>query len=82
MKVFKAGSLEWSLWMVNLEIGHSMFLCWEDKLKNARERMADWFVLGFAIAIIPLYIFGIIGKTMVIRIVHKTREMHTTKIIF
>ena len=40
--------------------------------------MADWFVLGFAIAIIPLYIFGIIGNTMVIRIVPKTREMHTT----
>ena len=40
--------------------------------------MADWFLLGFAIARIPLYIFGIIGNTMVIRIVHKTREMHTT----
>ena len=40
--------------------------------------MADLFVLGFAIAIIPLYIFGLIGNTMVIRIVHKTREMHTT----
>ena len=32
--------------------------------------------LGFAI--IPFYIFGLIGNTMVIRIVHKTREMHTT----
>ncbi|XP_074607634.1 rhodopsin, GQ-coupled-like [Acropora palmata] len=42
------------------------------------ERMADLFVLGFAIAIIPLYIFGLIGNAMVIRIVHKTREMHTT----
>ena len=40
--------------------------------------MADWFVLGFAIASIPLYIFGLIGNTMVIRIVHKTREMQTT----
>ncbi|KAK2559879.1 Growth hormone secretagogue receptor type 1 [Acropora cervicornis] len=40
--------------------------------------MADWFLLGFAIASIPLYIFGIIGNAMVIRIVHKTREMHTT----
>ncbi|XP_044181337.1 substance-P receptor-like [Acropora millepora] len=40
--------------------------------------MAHWFLLGFAIASIPLYIFGIIGNTMVIRIVHKTREMHTT----
>ena len=40
--------------------------------------MADWFLLGFAIARIQLYIFGIIGNTMVIRIVHKTREMHTT----
>ncbi|XP_044169690.1 nociceptin receptor-like [Acropora millepora] len=40
--------------------------------------MTDWFVLGFAIASIPLYIFGLIGNTMVIRIVHKTREMHTT----
>ena len=39
--------------------------------------MADWFLLGFAIAIIPLYIFGLIGNTMVIRIVYKTREMHT-----
>ena len=40
--------------------------------------MADWFVLGFAIASFPLCIFGLIGNTMVIRIVHKTREMHTT----
>ena len=40
--------------------------------------MADLFVLGFALASIPLYIFGVIGNSMVIRIVHKTREMHTT----
>ena len=40
--------------------------------------MADLFVLGFAIAIIALYIFGLIGNAMVIRIVYKTREMHTT----
>ena len=40
--------------------------------------MADWFLQGFAIAIIPLYIFGLIGNAMVIRIVYKTREMHTT----
>ena len=40
--------------------------------------MTDWFVQGFAIASFPLYIFGLIGNTMVIRIVHKTREMHTT----
>ena len=40
--------------------------------------MADLFVLGFAIAIIPLYIFGLVGNIMVIRIVHKTREMHST----
>ncbi|XP_074608308.1 growth hormone secretagogue receptor type 1-like [Acropora palmata] len=40
--------------------------------------MADWFLLGFAIAIIPLYIFGLTGNILVIRIVHKTREMHTT----
>ena len=40
--------------------------------------MADLFVLGFAIPIIPLYVFGLVGNTMVIRIVHKTREMHTT----
>ena len=52
--------------MVNLEIGHSMFLCREDTLKDTRERMADWFLLGFEIASIPLYIFGIIGNTMVI----------------
>ena len=39
--------------------------------------MADWFLLGFAIAIIPLYIFGLTGNILVIRIVHKTREMHT-----
>ena len=50
---------------------------WEDKLKDARERMANWFLLGFAIAIIPLYIFGLTGNILVIRIVHKTREMHT-----
>ena len=42
--------------------------------------MADSYDLemGLAVAIIPLYIFGLIGNTMVIRIVHKTREMHTT----
>ena len=40
--------------------------------------MPDWFLLGFAIASIPLYIFGLVANTMVIRIVHKTREMHTT----
>ena len=40
--------------------------------------MVDFFVLGFALASIPFYIFGLIGNTMVIRIVHKTREMHTT----
>ncbi|XP_029212478.1 nociceptin receptor-like [Acropora muricata] len=39
--------------------------------------MANWFLLGFAIAIIPLYIFGLTGNILVIRIVHKTREMHT-----
>ena len=36
------------------------------------------FVLAFALASIPFYIFGLIGNTMVIRIVNKTREMHTT----
>ena len=36
------------------------------------------YVLGFALASTPLCIFGLIGNTMVIRIVHKTREMHTT----
>ena len=40
--------------------------------------MADWFLPGFAIACIPLYIVGLIGNAIVIRIVHKTREMHTT----
>jgi len=40
--------------------------------------MADLYVLGFALVSIPLCIFGLIGNTMVIRIVHKTREMHTT----
>ena len=40
--------------------------------------MADLYVLAFALASIPLYIFGLIGNTLVIRIVHKTREMHTT----
>ena len=40
--------------------------------------MADLYALSFALASIPLCIFGIIGNTMVIRIVHKTREMHTT----
>ena len=40
--------------------------------------MTDLFVLGFALASIPLCILGLIGNTMVIRIVHKTREMHTT----
>ena len=40
--------------------------------------MADLFVLGFALASVPLYIFGLIGNSMVIRIVYKTRQMHTT----
>ena len=40
--------------------------------------MADLYVLGFALVSIPLCIFGLIGNTMVIRIKHKTREMHTT----
>ena len=40
--------------------------------------MADLLVPGFALASIPFYIFGLIGNTMVIRIVHKIREMHTT----
>ena len=40
--------------------------------------MADWFLLGFAIAITPLYIFGLTGNILVIRIVYKTRQMHTT----
>ena len=53
-------------------------LCWEYKLKDTRKRIADWFLLGFAIAIIPLYIFGLTGNKLVIRIVYKTREMHTT----
>ncbi|XP_068687663.1 somatostatin receptor type 2-like [Montipora foliosa] len=30
------------------------------------------------IGCIPLYIFGFIGNILIIRIVHKTREMHTT----
>ena len=40
--------------------------------------MADLDVLGFALASIPFCIFGLIGNTMVVRVVHKTREMHTT----
>ena len=39
--------------------------------------MADLYVLGFALASILLYIFGLIGNTMVIRIVHKIQEIHT-----
>ena len=50
----------------------------KDKLKDRTGRMTDMYVLGFALASIPLCIFGLIGNTMVIRIVHKTREMHTT----
>ena len=41
-------------------------------------RMAYLFVPSFALASIPFYIFGLIGNTMVVRIVHKIREMHTT----
>ena len=40
--------------------------------------MADLFVLGFALAIIPFCLLGLIGNILVVRIVHKTREMHTT----
>ena len=40
--------------------------------------MADLDVLGFALASIPFCIFGLIGNTMVVRVVHKTREIHTT----
>ena len=53
-------------------------LCREDKLKDTFGRMVDLFVLDFALPSIPFYIFGLIGNAMVIRIVHKTREMHTT----
>ena len=53
-------------------------LWWKDELKDTTGRMTDFYVLGFALASIPLCIFGLIGNTMVIRIVHKTREMHTT----
>ena len=40
--------------------------------------MADLYILGFALASMPVYIFGLIGNTSVIRIVHKTRDMYTT----
>lgn len=40
--------------------------------------MADLDVLGFALASIPLCIFGLIGNTLVAQVVHKAREMHTT----
>ena len=40
--------------------------------------MVDSFILGFVFASIPFYIFGLIGNSMVIRIVHKMRQMHTT----
>ena len=40
--------------------------------------MADLDVLGFALASIPLCIFGLIGNTLVARVVQKAREMHTT----
>ena len=42
--------------------------------------MADSYdlALGFAFTSIPLYIFGAVGNALVIIIVRKTREMHTT----
>ena len=52
--------------------------CREDKLKDSMGGSRDLYVLPFTLASIPFYIFGLIGNTMVIRIVHKTREMHTT----
>ena len=85
LEVFKAGSLERSLWMVNSEKSPWLFhvlkvvlLWWEDKLKDTIGSMADLYVRSFALASIPFFIFGLIGDTVVIRIVHKTREMHTT----
>ena len=36
------------------------------------------FYFVFMIVCIPFYIFGFIGNILIIRIVHKTREMHTT----
>lgn len=35
-----------------------------------------WFILPMAA--IPVFITGLIGNVLVIRIVHKTRDMHTT----
>ena len=71
--------------MINSQKSHRLIhflkvvlLWWEDKLKDTTGSMADLYVLGFALASIPFFIFGLIGNTMVIRIVHKTREMHTT----
>ena len=40
--------------------------------------MADLYVLGLALASILVYFFGLIGDAMVIRIVHKIREIHKT----
>ena len=38
----------------------------------------DFQFVFVVIAFIPVYIFGFIGNMLIIRIVHKTREMHTT----
>ena len=47
---------------------------------NMRSIMDDTDSLGFVIflASIPIYVIGFIGNVLVIRIVYKTREMHTT----
>ena len=86
LEVFKAGSLERSLWMVNSEKSHWLFhvlkvklLWWEDKLKDTTGSMADLYVRGFALASIPFFILGLIGNTVVIRIVHCTRHEKCTR---
>ena len=80
MEIFKAWSLERHLWVFHSGtlLTVVVHLRWEDNLKDTREKMADSFILGFVFASIPFYIFGLIGNSMVIRIVHKMRQMHTT----
>ena len=52
----------------------------EFKVKDIRRRMANLrdLEMGFFVPIIPFCLLGLIGNVLVVRIVHKTREMHTT----
>ncbi|XP_074607879.1 mu-type opioid receptor-like isoform X1 [Acropora palmata] len=53
---------------------------WNLNLKDIRRRMANFrnLEMSLFVPIIPFCLLGLISNILVVRIVHKTREMHTT----